>query len=141
MSQGLKNLQTAARSCARRERLLDPTQAPAQSQGSYNPGALEQHADDSGYADDIEPDYDADGASDRSSNSYQGHYHSHSNGSNGSMGGGSLGGGSLGGGIGGMGGGMMGDPRYLQQQQQQRLPSLDMGIGAIINQHPPPRGR
>ncbi len=133
MSQGLKNLQTAARSCARRERLLDPTHAPTQSQGSYNPGAFEQHTDDSGYADDIEPDYDADGASDRSSNGYQGHYHSHSNGSNGSMGGG-----SMGGGMGGMGGNMMTDPRFLQQHQHQpRLPSLDMGIDAIINRQPP----
>ncbi|KAG4417021.1 hypothetical protein IFR04_009862 [Cadophora malorum] len=41
MSQGLKNLQTAARSCARRERMLDPNSSSAnhshsQSQGSYN---------------------------------------------------------------------------------------------------------
>ncbi|KAH7400209.1 hypothetical protein BKA64DRAFT_778463 [Cadophora sp. MPI-SDFR-AT-0126] len=165
MSQGLKNLQTAARSCARRERMLDPSSANhshSQSQGSYN--GFEGHTDDSGYADehdhdqdqdqDLEAEYDADGNSDRSSTNgvyshhsshsngihgggqahYQTHSHSHSNGSNGSLGG------SLGG-MGGMvGGGMGGYAMHPSQHghghgHQGRLPSMSMGIGAIIENY------
>ncbi|KAH7327398.1 hypothetical protein BKA65DRAFT_405938 [Rhexocercosporidium sp. MPI-PUGE-AT-0058] len=152
MSHGLKNLQTAARSCARRERMLDPSSSgshPHPSQGGYT--GYEAHTDDSGYADeqdhdhehDLEAEYDADGASDRSSTngvqvSYShhgghghgmssgGHYHSHShsNGSNGSMNGMGAVGGMVGGGMGGYG------------MHQGRLPSMDMGIDAIINRPP-----
>ncbi|KAJ5041600.1 uncharacterized protein L3040_005180 [Drepanopeziza brunnea f. sp. 'multigermtubi'] len=185
MAQGLKNLQTAARSCARRERLvLSPNQPHSQHDFSSSSSShLSQHhphshsqnnaypitttttkpfdhqADDSGYADadadaddldlDLEPGY----ASDRSSTGYQGgHYHSHSHPhphshslSNGSNSNSNISGnGSMGGYVnininGGGGTGAGGDPRFLSQQQQQqhhgqgRLPSMDMGIGAIIN--------
>ncbi|KAI9051853.1 hypothetical protein LZ554_004114 [Drepanopeziza brunnea f. sp. 'monogermtubi'] len=172
MAQGLKNLQTAARSCARRERLvLSPNHPHSQHDlSSSSSSHLSQHhphshsqnnaypltttttttnpfdhqADDSGYADadadaddldlDLEPGY----TSDRSSTGYQGgHYHSHphphhphphphslSNGSNSNSNSNINGNGSMGG--------------QQQQQQQQhhgqgRLPSMDMGIGAIIN--------
>ncbi|KAE9366896.1 hypothetical protein N431DRAFT_79931 [Stipitochalara longipes BDJ] len=86
MSQGLKNLQTAARSCARRERMLDTSQ-----NGPYQ-----------------------DGASDRSGSAgaYQGHHYSSSAGSGGSGG---------------------------YHPHGQRLPSMDMGIDAIINR--PGNGR
>ena len=100
MSQGLKNLQQAARSCARRERMLDTQSGQL---GAYDP----RHADDSGIGiDELEAEYDADGASE----------HSGGSNSNNSMGGG-----------------------YYQNQgqqhrgYQQRLPSMDMGIDAIIN--------
>jgi hypothetical protein len=58
MSQGLKNLQTAARSCARRERMLNPSQN-APYQGSFG------ERDDSAISvsDNIEADYDEYGAS------------------------------------------------------------------------------
>ncbi len=161
MSQGLKNLQTAARSCARRERLLDPSTNPNSShpQNPYNlPSGFEN---DSGYAEDLEGnEYDADGASERSGGSYGyggGHHHTASAGSsiNGMVG--SVGGN---GGMNGMGnrvassmgngnGVNMMDSRTqaymmssvgVQHQslggvngQGQRLPSMDMGIDAIIN--------
>ena len=103
MSQGLKNLQQAARSCARRERMLDTTNTMGGG-GAYGDP---HHTDDSGIGIDIdEAEYDADGASE----------HSGGSNSNNSMGGG-----------------------YYQQGQQQhrgyqqRLPSMDMGIDAIIN--------
>ncbi|TVY33177.1 hypothetical protein LOCC1_G008139 [Lachnellula occidentalis] len=103
MSQGLKNLQTASRAHARRERMLD-TNAGMLSSG-YGRDA---HADDSGIGiEDLEAEYDA--GSDRSTSAYggqNGHYHSHSNGS-------------------------VGDGRYMPHGQ--RLPSMDMGIDAIIN--------
>ena len=101
MSHGLKNLQTAARAHARRERMLD-TNAGMMSYGR------DAHADDSGIGiEDLEAEYDD--RSDRSTSVYGGqsgggHYHRHSNGS-------------------------VGDGRYMQQ----RLPSMDMGIDAIIN--------
>jgi hypothetical protein len=145
MSQGLKNLQTSARSCARRERILDTASTSQNSAAAYgvgqNGGAFE-HTDDSGYADDLEAEYDADGASDRSGGSvYQEHVpHSHvSHGHGYSQSGGSansMGMGVVGGMNGGMGQGMdlrgM-DVRYAQHQS--RLPSMDngMGIDAIIN--------
>jgi len=107
MSQGLKNLQTAARAHARRERMLDTNAGMMGSVGgSYGRDA---HADDSGIGiDDLEAEYD--GGSDRSTSVYggQGHYHSHSNGS-------------------------VGDGRYMQHSGGQRLPSMDMGIDSIIN--------
>jgi hypothetical protein len=111
MSQGLKNLQQAARSCARRERMLD-TNTMGGGGGAYGDP---HHTDDSGIGiDDLEAEYDADGASE----------HSGGSNSNNSMGGGSYG--------------------YQQPQQrggyghQSRLPSMDMGIDAIINR-PGPR--
>lgn len=107
MSQGLKNLQTAARSHARRERMLDTN---GMMSSAY---ARDAHADDSGIGiEDLEAEYD--GASDRSVSAYggNGHYHSHSSGS-------------------------VGDGRYMSEAQ--RVPSMDMGIGAIINR--PGNGR
>ncbi|KAH7360815.1 hypothetical protein BKA65DRAFT_547526 [Rhexocercosporidium sp. MPI-PUGE-AT-0058] len=47
MSQGLKNLQIASRSCALRERLLDPPD----SRSSHSPVREKAHTDDSGHAD------------------------------------------------------------------------------------------
>lgn len=137
MSQGLKNLQTSARSCARRERMLDTAStsqngAPAYGVGQNSgAGAFEHHTDDSGYADDLEAEYDADGASDRSGGSvYQPEHHSHMSGGHGYS--------QSGGSAGSMGMGMVGgmdlrgmDVRYAQHQS--RLPSMDMGIDAIIN--------
>jgi hypothetical protein len=116
MSTGLKNLQTASRAYSRRERL---------SSGSSNAvqDPLNQQYDDSGVSgiDDLEAEYDADGASDHSSQGlgygYRGmhggsHQRGGSSGSNGAYGG-------QNGGVNGHG----------------RLPSMDMGIGAIINRH------
>ena len=82
MSQGLKNLQTAARSCARRERMLDTSQS-----GPYQ-GAYDRDDSGLGLGDDIGADYDGDGASDRSgsASAYQGHHYSSSAGSGGSGG-------------------------------------------------------
>jgi hypothetical protein len=111
MSQGLKNLQTAARSCARRERMLDTSQG-----GSYTGGAYGERDDSGiGLGDDLEAEYDADGASDRSgsASAYQGHHYSSSVGS------------AVSGGYG--------------HPHEQRLPSMDMGIDAIINR--PSNGR
>ena len=85
MSQGLKNLQTAARSASRRERMLDTSNSTAiytpltpssishSSSAAYGVptyGAYEHHDDsrDSGYAEDLEAKWDADNASDQSSN-------------------------------------------------------------------------
>lgn len=108
MQQGLKNLQTSARSCARRERMLDTS-----GHGLGVPGAYQ---DDSGIGDDFEAEYDADGASEHSRGSnctggmgggYYGHESHHSTGSSGS--------------------------RMSGYGQQSRLPSIDMGIQNIIN--------
>ncbi|RFU33792.1 hypothetical protein B7463_g2530, partial [Scytalidium lignicola] len=121
MSNGLKNLQTAARSATRRERMNEglgqPTSMPP---GAY---AVEPPADDSSLSiDELEAEYDADGTSS-----------THSGGS--------------------VGIGMSGVPQahygthhpghhqqhhhhqggHQQYHHQQRLPSLDMGIDAIIN--------
>lgn len=176
MTHGLKNLQTKARSCARRERLSEPSpsalpqpqhhhphlasQNQNQGQGAYG-GAY--HTDDSGYADDLEgleaesyQDH-TDGASERSgSYGYQSHQHTGSAGSVASLGGmmPGMGGGGMGAVNGaGMNGQMM-DTRTqymvagmgvhqgggggmlnvnVNGQQGQRLPSMDMGIDAIIN--------
>ncbi|KAG0645603.1 hypothetical protein D0Z07_8506 [Hyphodiscus hymeniophilus] len=109
MSQGLKNLQQSARSCARRERMLDPS-------SSLNPGGAydPQHTDDSGIGiDDLEAEYDADGASEHSGGSNSNH--------------------SLGG-----YGGYQQQHQTQRYQHQSRLPSMDMGIEAIINR-PGPR--
>jgi hypothetical protein len=139
MSQGLKNLQTAARSASRRDRMLDTSNStaihtPLTSSSISHPGSSThgvptygayEHHDDSGYADDLEAEYDADNASDRSSNAngyVQGHYHTHSASSAGSING-----------MGGMGGG------YGGQHGQSRVSSMDMGIDAIINR--PGNGR
>ncbi|KAH8598084.1 hypothetical protein B0O99DRAFT_591986 [Bisporella sp. PMI_857] len=63
MAQGLKNLQTQARSCARRERMLDTS--------SNSLGVGGPYQDDSGIGDDYEaPDYDADGVSEHSGGSH-----------------------------------------------------------------------
>jgi hypothetical protein len=125
MSQGLKNLQTAARSASRRERMLDTSSSttihtPLTSSSISHPGSVPtygayEHHDDSGYADELEAEYDADNASDRSSNGngngyVHGHYHTHSASS------------SMGGSYG-----------------QGRVSSMDMGIDAIINR--PGNGR
>jgi len=122
MSQGLKNLQTSARSCARRERMLDTSSLPSHTTGSLDgnyPGL-----DDSGI--DLEAEYDADGASvsehSGGSNGYgYGHQRMESGASSGSGGYyGRTDGGFNGGGSGGSGSGS-------------RLPSMDMGIDSIIN--------
>lgn len=131
--------------------MLDTASTSQNSAAAYGVGqngAFEHHTDDSGYADELEAEYDADGASDRSGGSvYQehaqhsqhvshGHGYSQSGGSAASMGMGVVGGMN-----GGMGNGMdlrgM-DVRYAQHQS--RLPSMDngMGIDAIINR---PAGR
>jgi hypothetical protein len=121
MSQGLKNLQQAARACARRERMLDTSNPNINDIGAYDP----QHTDDSGIGfDEGEAEYDADGASE----------HSGGSNSNNSLIGAGGGGGNMGN---GMGGGMGYYQQSIQQQQHrgyaQRLPSMDMGIDAIIN--------
>ncbi|EPE35290.1 Homeo [Glarea lozoyensis ATCC 20868] len=126
MSQGLKNLQTAARSHARRERLLSPSHSHSHHTSlSHSPNhAFPPYSssassgayvrDDSGIEiEDMEgADYN-DGSSERMSSSssayggqHYGHGHSHSGGS----------------GVGSVGYGHNG-----------RLPSIDMGIDAIIN--------
>ncbi|KAK2623573.1 hypothetical protein QTJ16_007127 [Diplocarpon rosae] len=162
MSQGLKNLQTAARSGTRRERLLPLSASHANPRASYGPNT--NFTDDSGYADELDLDLDLEPEpgyeSDRS-----GSYHSPypSNPSNGSAGlrlsgsGNAAGAPGIGIGVGIGGGGYVGvgvgvgvDARFLtpqqqqqQQQQQQhqqavgRVPSMDMGISAIINRGPP----
>jgi len=111
MTQGLKNLQTAARAHARRERLLD-TSGHASSGlvgGAYGDP---HHTDDSGIGiDDLEAEYDADGASDRSGGSASGY---------------------------GGQGQEYGGGRQQYHHQGQRLPSMDMGIDSIINR---PNGR
>src|SRR3954447_13498976 len=73
MSQGLKNLQTSARSCARRERMLDTA---SHATGGSIDGTY-AGLDDSGI--DLEAEYDADGASEHSggSNGYGGYSHGH----------------------------------------------------------------
>lgn len=111
MSQGLKNLQQAARSSARRERMLDTN-----TMGGGGAYGDPHHTDDSGISiDDLEAEYDADGASE----------HSGGSNSNNSMGGG------------------YGYQTQAQQRRggyghQSRLPSMDMGIDSIINR-PGPR--
>lgn len=105
MSQGLKNLQTAARAHARRERMSE--NGMTSNMGTYGRDA---HADDSGIGiEDLEAEYD--GSSDRSASVYggqgQGHHHSYSNGSV--------------------------DGRYMQHANGGRLPSMDMGVDAILN--------
>ena len=103
MSQGLKNLQIAAHSCVRRERMLNT------SQGEPYQGAYDRDDSGLGLGDDIRADHDGDSASNCSSSAsaYQGHYSS-SSASSGRSGG------------------------YYPHGQ--RLPSMDMGIDAIINQ-------
>ncbi|PBP26316.1 myb family transcription factor [Diplocarpon rosae] len=56
MSQGLKNLQTAARSGTRRERLLPLSASHANPRASYGPNT--NFTDDSGYADELDLDLD-----------------------------------------------------------------------------------
>jgi len=130
MSSGLKNLQSASRACSRRERLESGSLLP---HDPHNPGA---YTDDSGIGiDDLEAEYSADGAggyspetdtsggrlTNLSGNGYEQHtlqpQHQHH---------------------------MMHDQGHGMGQQlqrpqyglQQRLPSIDMGIGAIINRPP-----
>jgi len=83
MSQGLKSLQTAARSASRRERMLETgihtllTSSSISHSGSVPTGGAYEHHDDSGYAAIIEVEYDSDNASDQSPNEkgyVQGHY-------------------------------------------------------------------
>ena len=105
MSQGLKNLQTAARSHARRERMLD-TSGGAHGMG----GGAYDHTDDSGISiDDLEAEYDADGASGRSGSSAQSTGNSYL--------------------------GYQDQRQYVGHGQgpNVRLASMDMGIDAIIN--------
>lgn len=156
MSQGLKNLQTSARSCARRERLSDPNSNP--NNNNHYTSLPNGYENDSGYAEDLElggDEYEADNNSERSNGSYGYSTHSHHHtGSTGSSMNGNVGGnmGMNGGGM-GMGGAqnMMDSRAYMttgvgsgvgvQYQNQgmgvnangQRLPSMDMGIDAIIN--------
>jgi hypothetical protein len=105
MSQGLKNLQTAARAHARRERMLD-TNGMTSNMSTSSTYGRDAHADDSGIGiDDLEAEYD--NSSDRSASVYGGHHHSYSNGSV--------------------------DGRYMQHPNGGRLPSMDMGVDAILN--------
>ena len=104
MSQGLKNLQTAARSHARRERMLDTSGAGVHGMG----GGAYDHTDDSGIGiDDLEAEYDADGASERSGSSAQSAGNSYV--------------------------GYQDQRQQYHQGNSGRLPSMDMGIDAIIN--------
>ncbi|KAN0099349.1 hypothetical protein V8E51_013124 [Hyaloscypha variabilis] len=84
------------------------------SQGGPYQGAYERDDSGLGLGDDLEADYDGDRAHDRSgsASAYQGHYYSSSGGSGGSGG---------------------------NHPHGQRLPSMDMGIDAIINR--PGNGR
>lgn len=159
MTQGLKNLQTSARSCARRERLSEPSPLPqpqshglpyvpsqTQGQAGYG-GAYQCHTDDSGYADSLELEaesYDnTDGSSERSGSYGYGHQHTGSAGSANSLGAMPM---NMNGQmmdartsymVAGMGhqgqlsgaGGMV----NMNGQQGQRIPSMDIGIDAIIN--------
>src|ERR1700709_1727241 len=102
MSQGLKNLQTSARSCARRERMLDTSSHATSNSLDRTYGAL----DDSGI--DLEAEYDADGASEHSggSNGYGYHQRLDCGGSSSSAGG----------------------RYYGDGGGQGRLPSMDLGI-------------
>ncbi|KAF4636698.1 hypothetical protein G7Y89_g1384 [Cudoniella acicularis] len=141
MSQGLKNLQTAARAHARRERMLDSTNSiNSNPNNPSNMLGFDGHADDSGISiEDLEAEYDGDGGqSERSTSSiygghnphhHQGHYHSHSGGS---------GVGSVGGDAIVRGGGYV-TSHQGHTHHGQRLPSMDMGIDAIINR--PNNGR
>jgi len=120
MSQGLKNLQTAARSCARRERLLDSQSHHVQNGQGYPGAYADHHTDDSGIGiDDLEAEYDADGASDRSSTygNMNGNPYGHQHGNSGSSGG----------------------SRGGYHQHGSRLATMDMGIDAIINRPNQPR--
>ena len=126
MSQGLKNLQTAARSHARRSRLLSPTNSHSPAaifppySSSSSSGAYIR--DDSGIGiEDLEGGDYNDGSSGRmssSSSNYGGQNYGHAHG-NGTGHGHSHSGGS------GVGSGGYG--------HDGRLPSIDMGIDAIIN--------
>jgi hypothetical protein len=127
MSQGLKNLQTSARSCARRERMLDTSSAASDPNSLHSVHGTYGGLDDSGIEIDLEAEYDADGASEHSggSNGYGGYGHGRMD-SGGSSASGRGGGGYYGDVNGGQGGsGLSG--------HGSRLPSMDMGIDAIIN--------
>lgn len=141
MSSGLKNLQSASRACARRERL-------------ENGGVLDDHhshgaygdshgTDDSGIGiEDLEAEYSPDGGSFGSSpeRTYGGESHHQRQMSDGRS---STydsrdrmsadGRGYMQQGMQQIGGGMQQRPPYGMSQ---RLPSIDMGIGAIINRNP-----
>jgi len=113
MSQGIKNMQTAARACTRREGALS---------GSPSLQDPLQKYDDSGVSgiDDLEAECDADGASNHSGPSglggygqYQDHHQNRAARQHGGV--------------------------YVHAQglgqAGSRLSSMDMGIGAIINRH------
>jgi len=125
MSQGLKNLQQSARSCTRRERMIPSTHSNSNS----NPptSAYDPQEDSAIGIEDLEAEYDADGASEHSGSN------SNSNHSLGSMAG-----------YGyqtqtqSQNHNMQNMQRYQHQGHQSRLPSMDMGIDAIINR-PGPR--
>ncbi|KAH8816580.1 hypothetical protein F5884DRAFT_227881 [Xylogone sp. PMI_703] len=117
MSTGLKNIQTAARSATRRERMNDGL-GQAMAPGAY---AVEPHTDDSSLSiDELEAEYDADGASSthsggsvgmsmavpQSHHYHQGHHQQHHH------------------------------QGHQQYHHSQRLPSMDMGIESIINRPP-----
>jgi len=118
MSQGLKNLQTAARSAARRERMLDTSLSSSFDDRVHDSGI--------GIEDDLVGDDYADGASEHSGHSATQYYSHQSHGSASSSSRHSGGGYSTSGNYSGqMSGG----------QRQGRVSSMDMGIGAIINRH------
>ncbi|KAG9229316.1 hypothetical protein BJ875DRAFT_202391 [Amylocarpus encephaloides] len=126
MSQGLKNLQTSARSHARRERLLSPSHT-ASSFPPYSSSTSSANyiRDDSGIGIDDHQDGEYnDGSSERMSSSSSpyggnGQVYGHSHSQSGGSGVGSVNGYGVVNGHGGHGG---------------RLPSMDMNIDAIINQ-------
>lgn len=112
MSNGLKNLQTAARSATRRERMNEGLgQASNLPPGAY---AVETPMDDGSLSyDELEAEYDADGASSTHS------------------------GGSVGMSMGGVPQTQYSSHHQGHHQQhyhqQHRLPSIDMGIDSIIH--------
>jgi hypothetical protein len=159
MSSGLKNLQSASRACSRRERL----ESGSGSLEDHHSGAYgDPHTDDSGIGlgDDLEAEYSpvngsfdsspertyAGGGSERAGyanssveRAYGGHSRHMSDGRSSYGGdGGSMRGDSMGRSYAQSGNimhnnGMAPRPSYGMQQ---RLPSIDMGVGAILNRGP-----
>jgi hypothetical protein len=116
MSRGLKNLQQAARSYTRRERMLAANGLGTG--GGYDP----HHTDDSGIGiDDLDADYDADRASVKSGGSNSNH----------SMGGGAY--------VYQTHGqqGYQTQQHHRYQTHQSRYSGVDMGIDSIINRSGP----
>jgi len=125
MSSGLKNLQSAARRCNRRERLENsvPEHGHSHSRSYDSRGAFcDPHTDDSGIGlEDLEAEYSPAGTG----------YSPDDEGANGRARSRSP--------RGGGGGGMYREQQPQRPQYAQRLPSMDMGIANLINR--PGHGR